>query len=57
VIALVRTNPAAFSTPGYVATLLVLYDRVDGLAMLRMMGGSPASHDHDHIDALASRTD
>jgi hypothetical protein len=28
-----------------------------GLAMLRMMGGSPASHDHDHIDALASRTD
>jgi hypothetical protein len=57
VIALVRTNPAAFSTPGYLAKLLVLYDRVDGLAMLRMMGGSPASHDHDHIDALASRTD
>src|SRR6185437_10436675 len=42
---------------GAVGQLLVLYDRVDGLAMLRMMGGSPASHDHDHIDALASCTD
>ncbi len=25
-----------------------------GLAMLRMMGGSPDSHDHDHMDAQAS---
>jgi hypothetical protein len=57
VIALGPNQPGRFSTPGYLAKLLVLYDRVDGLAMLRMMGGSPASHDHDHIDALASRTD
>jgi hypothetical protein len=25
-----------------------------GIAMLRMMGGSPDSHEHDHVDAQAS---
>ncbi len=28
-----------------------------GLAMLRMMGGSPDGHEHDHMDARASHTD
>ena len=36
------------------ATLIVRFFRTGGLAMLRMMGGSPDSHDHDHMDATAS---
>ncbi len=31
--------------------LIVRFARTGGLAMLRMMGGSPDSHEHDHSDA------
>ena len=33
------------------AALFVRFARTGGLAMLRMMGGSPDSHEHDHMDA------
>jgi uncharacterized protein len=33
------------------AALIVRFVRTGGLAMLRMMGGSPDSHQHDHMDA------
>ena len=36
---------------------IMRFARTGGLAMLRMMGGSPDSHEHDHMDAHASRTD
>ncbi len=39
------------------AALVVRFARTGGLAMLRMMGGSPDSHEHDHMDAHASHTD
>ena len=39
------------------AVLVVRFVRTGGLAMLRMMGGSPDGHEHDHTDAHASRTD
>src|SRR5271169_3673724 len=38
------------------AALIVRFFRTGGLAMLRMMGGSPDSHEHDHMDAQASHT-
>src|SRR5271165_48886 len=39
------------------AALVARFFRTGGLAMLRMMGGSPDSHEHDHMDAQASHTD
>jgi uncharacterized protein len=36
------------------AALVARFFRTGGLAMLRMMGGSPGSHEHDHMDAQAS---
>jgi uncharacterized protein len=33
------------------AALIVRFARTGGLAMLRMMGGSPDSREHDHMDA------
>jgi uncharacterized protein len=39
------------------AILVVRFVRTGGVAMLRMMGGSPDGHEHDHTDAHASRTD
>jgi uncharacterized membrane protein YraQ (UPF0718 family) len=39
------------------AVLVVRFVRTGGIAMLRMMGGSPDGHEHDHTDAHASRTD
>ena len=33
------------------AALIVRFVRTGGLAMLRMMGGSPDSQEHDHMDA------
>jgi hypothetical protein len=36
------------------AALLIRFFRTGGLAMLRMMGGSPDSRGHDHMDAQAS---
>ena len=38
------------------AALIIRFVRTGGVAMLRMMGGSPDSHDHDHMDAHASRS-
>ena len=39
------------------AVLIVRFARTGGLAMLRMMGGSPEGHEHDHTDARASGAD
>ncbi len=39
------------------AALVARFFRTGGLAMLRMMGGSPDGHEHDHMDAHASHTD
>jgi uncharacterized protein len=39
------------------AALIVRFVRTGGIAMLRMMGGSPDSHEHDHMDSHASHTD
>ena len=39
------------------AALVTRFARTGGLAMLRMMGGSPDGHEHDHTDARASGTD
>ena len=39
------------------AALVTRFARTGGLAMLRMMGGSPDGHEHDHTDARASRAD
>jgi len=39
------------------AALITRFIRTGGLAMLRMMGGSPDSPEHDHMDAHASHTD
>ncbi len=36
------------------AALVVRFARTGGLAMLRMMGGSPDGHEHHHMDAHAS---
>jgi len=41
--------------PILAAALIIRFVRTSGLAMLRMMGGSPDSHGHDHMDAQASR--
>ena len=38
------------------AVLIIRLVRTGGVAMLRMMGGSPDSHDHDHMDAHASHS-
>jgi uncharacterized protein len=38
------------------AALIVRFARTGGLAMLRMMGGSPDGHEHHHMDAHASGT-
>ena len=40
------------ATVGYVIELVS-----GGLAMLRMMAGSPDGRGHDHMDARASHTD
>jgi uncharacterized protein len=37
--------------------LIVRFVRTGGVAMLRMMGGSPDSHEHDHMDSHASHGD
>jgi uncharacterized membrane protein YraQ (UPF0718 family) len=37
--------------------LLIRFARTGGLAMLRMMGGSPNGHENDHTDVHASHTD
>ena len=39
------------------AALVMRSARTGGLAMLRMMGGSPDGHDHDHMGAHAPRPD
>ncbi len=39
------------------AALIVRFVRTGGVAMLRMMGGSPDSHEHDHMDSHASHRD
>jgi uncharacterized protein len=39
------------------AALIVRFARTGGVAMLRMMGGSPDNHEHDHMDSHASHTD
>ncbi len=39
------------------AALVARFARTGGLAMLRMMGGSPEGHEHGHTDAHASHTD
>ena len=39
------------------AALVVRFVRTGGVAMLRMMGGSPDSHEHDHMDSQASHRD
>ncbi len=39
------------------AALITRFVRTGGLAMLRMMGGSPDGHEHDHADAHASHPD
>jgi len=39
------------------AAAITRFVRTGGLAMLRMMGGSPGSHEHGHMDAHASHTD
>ncbi len=38
------------------AALIARFARTGGLAMLRMMGGSPDGHEHHHMDAHASGT-
>jgi uncharacterized membrane protein YraQ (UPF0718 family) len=37
--------------------LVIRFVRTGGIAMLRVMGGSPDGHEHDHTDAHASGTD
>jgi hypothetical protein len=39
------------------AALVVRFVRTGGVAMLRMMGGPPDSHEHDHMDSHASHRD
>ena len=39
------------------AALIMRFVRTGGLAMLRMMGGSPDGYEHDHMDAHASHPD
>jgi uncharacterized membrane protein YraQ (UPF0718 family) len=39
------------------AALITRFVRTGGIAMLRMMGGSPDGHEHDDMDAHASHTD
>ena len=39
------------------ATLIARFVRTGGVAMLRMMGGSPDSHGHDNMDRHASHRD
>jgi len=41
----------------FAAALVTRFFRTGGLAMLRMMGGSPDGHEHDHTGTHASRTD
>ena len=38
------------------AALIIRFVRTGGVAMLRMMGGPPDNHDHDHMDAHASHS-
>jgi hypothetical protein len=39
------------------AALIMRFVRTGGIAMLRMMGGSPDNHEHDHMDGHASHRD
>jgi len=37
--------------------LIIRFVRTGGVAMLRMMGGPPDTHEHDHSDSHASHGD
>jgi hypothetical protein len=37
--------------------LITRFVRTGGVAMLRMMGGPPDTHEHDHSDSHASHRD
>jgi ABC-type uncharacterized transport system permease subunit len=39
------------------AALITRFVRTGGVAMLRMMGGPPDTHEHDHSDSHASHRD
>jgi uncharacterized protein len=39
------------------AALIIRFVRTGGVAMLRMMGGPPDTHEHDHSDSHASHRD
>jgi uncharacterized membrane protein YraQ (UPF0718 family) len=39
------------------AALIIRFVRTGGVAMLRMMGGPPDTHEHDHSDSHASHAD
>jgi uncharacterized protein len=39
------------------AAVIVRFVRTGGVAMLRMMGGPPDTHEHDHSDSHASHGD
>ena len=39
------------------AALIIRFVRTGGVAMLRMMGGPPDTHEHDHSDSHASHGD
>jgi hypothetical protein len=55
-----KTLPAGHAGLGVLvlaAALITRFARTGGIAMLRMMGGSPDGHEHDHMDADASHTD
>jgi uncharacterized protein len=39
------------------AALIIRFVRTGGVAMLRMMGGPPDAHEHDHSDSHASHGD
>ena len=39
------------------AALIVRFVRTGGIAMLRMMGGSPDSHEHHHMNSHGSHRD
>ena len=51
---LLGTFFAAMAAPGYAVELVFGGLGTGGVAMLRMMGGSPDSH--DHMDSHASHT-
>jgi hypothetical protein len=48
---------AEYHLPRAAAALIVRFARTGGVAMLRMMGGSPDNHEHDQMDSHASHTD